>query len=235
MQPLLSAKDWAALAAALATILILAAGIAAGLLGGATAEAIAGDRNSGTLETLQRVLSLASMQAVIVTLVMLYASRWGGRPADLLGLYAPKHGDIRRALLGMAAILVPYNALAYWLAPDAMLEDLSHISGLLDSPLWWAVVVVVVAGAPLAEELLFRGFLLPILAESRLGLIGAIVTTAAGWSALHLGYSTASMIEVFLIGLYLAWIRWVSRSLVVPVVCHATYNAVVLIGLMLLS
>lgn len=234
MHPLLSKNDWAALAAAVAAILILAAGIAAGLVGGTAAEVIAGERGPGIAETLQRVLSLASMQAAIVTLVMLHAARWGGRPADLLGLHAPKPGDVGRALIGMAAILVPYNAVVYWLARDAMLEDVAVIRGLLDTPLWWAVAIVVVAGAPLAEELLFRGFLLPILAESRLGLAGAMAATSVAWSALHWGYSTASMIEVFVIGLYLAWMRWATRSLLVPLACHATYNAAVLLVLLLL-
>jgi len=92
--------------------------------------------------------------------------------------------------------------------------------------------MVVGVGAPLAEELLFRGFLLSALARSRLGFWGAAIVCSGLWTALHAGYSLAGVIEVFLIGLYLSWLLWRTGSLRVTLFCHGLYNALVLVVLL---
>jgi membrane protease YdiL (CAAX protease family) len=82
-------------------------------------------------------------------------------------------------------------------------------------------------GAPLSEELLFRGFLQAALARSRLGFAGGAVIASLLWTALHAGYSIPGIIEVFVIGLFFSWLLWRTGSLLVPIVCHALYNSLI--------
>ncbi len=85
------------------------------------------------------------------------------------------------------------------------------------------------------EELMFRGFLFPALARSKLGNRGAAVVSSVGWAALHAGYSVAGLAEVFLAGLYLSWMLLKTGSLRVPIFCHAAYNSSVLLMLMVVD
>ena len=55
---------------------------------------------------------------------------------------------------------------------------------------------VIGIGAPLSEELLFRGFLFSALAKSRLGSRRGRPDLAL-WTLLHVGYSIFGLIEVF--------------------------------------
>ena len=96
---------------------------------------------------------------------------------------------------------------------------------------WVLALLVVGIGAPLSEELLFRGFLLSSLARSRIGFWpGALITTGL-WTALHAGYSTAGIAEVFLIGMFFSWLLWRTGSLRVPIFCHALYNSLIVLVL----
>jgi membrane protease YdiL (CAAX protease family) len=86
-------------------------------------------------------------------------------------------------------------------------------------------------GAPLSEELLFRGFLLSALAQTRLRFWGAAVVSTLAWAVLHAGYSAVGLAEVFAIGLLFSWLLWRTGSLRVPIVCHALYNCLILLAL----
>jgi uncharacterized protein len=104
-------------------------------------------------------------------------------------------------------------------------------SDLLHGEMGILALIAIGIGAPLSEELLFRGFLFSGLAKSRLGLLGTGILTAVLWTALHIGYSIFGLIEVVAIGLYFAWVLVRTGSLWVPIFCHAVYNTV--IGLVL--
>jgi membrane protease YdiL (CAAX protease family) len=56
-------------------------------------------------------------------------------------------------------------------------------------PLLWATLLV---AAPLLEESLFRGFMIRGIRYSRLGAVGAVLITSAGWSILHTQYDLYS-------------------------------------------
>jgi hypothetical protein len=96
---------------------------------------------------------------------------------------------------------------------------------------WVLALLVVGVGAPLSEELLFRGFLLSALARSRLGFTGGAIVSTVWWTALHAGYSPAGIVEVFVIGLFFCWLLWRTGSLRVPIFCHALYNSLIVVAL----
>jgi membrane protease YdiL (CAAX protease family) len=79
-----------------------------------------------------------------------------------------------------------------------------------------AILVV----APVAEELLMRGFMYSGIARSVIGAAGAIVFLAVIFAALHEG----AYIWHFGSGLMLGWLRWRTNSVTVPILAHATMN-----------
>ena len=88
----------------------------------------------------------------------------------------------------MALMQVTVGAIEYGLFAHDMYADLRPLVQLFGEQ-WLLALLVVGVGAPLSEELLFRGFLLSALARSRLGFAGGAVITTAWWTALHAGYS----------------------------------------------
>jgi hypothetical protein len=124
----------------------------------------------------------------------------------------------------MLAVVLPFSALVWVLARDVVIGDLRMFADALRSPYALAFLLAVGLGAPLSEELLFRGLLLPALAATPLGWIGAAMLTSAAWTLLHWGYSAVGLLEIFAIGLYFAWLRANSGTLWVPLLCHVFYN-----------
>ncbi len=51
--------------------------------------------------------------------------------------------------------------------------------------LYWLAFLAVVIGAPLGEELIFRGYMFSFLAKTRAGFTGATLMTSALWALLH--------------------------------------------------
>jgi membrane protease YdiL (CAAX protease family) len=84
------------------------------------------------------------------------------------------------------------------------------------------VVVATVAVAPVAEELFFRGVAFNAWLREA-GRWWAYLGSAALFAAIHV--SLATVVPIFLLGLTLAWIYERTRSLVGPIVLHATFNA----------
>jgi len=101
---------------------------------------------------------------------------------------------------------------------------LKPFASLLRSELGWLFALVIGGGAPLAEELLFRGFLLGALSRASLGFFGAALVTTLAWTVLHAGYSGFGLVEVFIAGLFFCWVLWRTGSLWAPIFCHALYN-----------
>jgi membrane protease YdiL (CAAX protease family) len=135
------------------------------------------------------------------------------------------------ALLLMAVLQVIVSALQYSIASRDMIGDLRQFVPLVTGPEWMLALLAVGIGAPLSEELLFRGFLQAALTRSRLGFAGGAVLSSLLWTALHAGYSIPGIIEVFVIGLFFSWLLWRTGSLLVPIVCHALYNSLIVLVL----
>ena len=92
---------------------------------------------------------------------------------------------------------------------------------------WWLMVVAVVVGAPVIEEVIYRGFLQGGLVR----LLGgrrwwAIVLGAAVFSGVHAGSVDASgFVILFAVGLVLGLMRERTGGLTGPVVFHGLFNA----------
>jgi len=90
-------------------------------------------------------------------------------------------------------------------------------------PLLWIAIVL---GAPLFEEILFRGFIFRGLQHSRLGSLGAILLTAFVWSAVHIGYDPYDRATLFVAGILLGSARLRSESVYPAVAMHSVMNLI---------
>lgn len=170
-------------------------------------------------------------QVVIVVLTLLLAMR-GRRPAATLGLKAPVGARTYAMAIAIVTVFeLVVTGLEYGLAADIIRKDLGPIIDLARGPYWVLGLFVVGIGAPLSEELLFRGFLLLALSVSRIGFIGATLVSTGLWTMLHFNYSIVGLAEVFCVGLLFSWLLWRTGSLRVTILCHALYNSVLLLGL----
>lgn len=93
---------------------------------------------------------------------------------------------------------------------------------------WWPVLAVVVFLAPLGEEVFFRGYLLPALAEPW-GRSGAVLLSSAAFAAIH-GHA-AALPAYFVYGVGLALAARRTGSLMVPIVAHSVVNSLAVAGL----
>jgi membrane protease YdiL (CAAX protease family) len=76
---------------------------------------------------------------------------------------------------------------------------------------------------PLLEESLFRGCVLPILAQTT-GTIPAVIITAVMFAFLHGPTNLVHWVTVSGTGIAYGWMRVASRSTTAPAVMHAAYN-----------
>ena len=86
--------------------------------------------------------------------------------------------------------------------------------------------------APLFEEVLFRGFLLPSLTRY-MPVWGAILFSSFIFASAHL--SLSEVIPLTLLGAILAWVYTRSRNLLAPMLIHSLWNSATLLGLFLLG
>src|SRR5262245_2632663 len=145
--------------------------------------------------------AIAIFQIVAVALTLLASFAFGGHPRDVLALRRAPRGwrTYAGALLAMVVLQVGLAAVTYNLVEHDMLNVRRAFVGLVTGPYWLLAVAVLAIGAPLSEELLFRGFLQGALAKSPLGFWGAAPISTLLWTGLHTGYSLAGLAEVFAI------------------------------------
>ena len=85
--------------------------------------------------------------------------------------------------------------------------------------------------APIIEEVAFRGVALSCLLGRGLPVFVSIVIQAVGFTALHLQYTPAAMFTVFVLGLFLGWLRVASKSISAPILAHMAVNLQAVIAL----
>jgi uncharacterized protein len=230
---------WSPSGALLAGFFVVGFGIVAAIL--LVGEPAGGPARDWTRPALWRppnaeiaaMATLAAWQLCAVLLTTLASKLHGGRARDVLALRAPvgAPGVYLRALVAMGALEIILSAIQYSLVTRDIFADSLPFYPLVSGNGWPLAFAVVGVGAPLSEELLFRGFLLAALAQTRLGFPGAALCTTLLWTTLHAGYSLAGIAEVFTIGLFFCWLLWRTGSLRVVIVCHALYNSVILLAL----
>ena len=151
--------------------------------------------------------------------------------------WSPLVVNLRQALKGLLMVL-PLVSLVGWLqgqlwgdpgGSNPLLELVlnSHNVAALACFGFTAIVL-----APLFEETIFRGALLPV-AGRRLGAVGGIVLSAAVFAVAHL--SLGELLPLLVLGLGLGWLRWNSGRLGSCVLMHALWNGLTFANLVILG
>jgi hypothetical protein len=107
----------------------------------------------------------------------------------------------------------------------------NDIRAAMNSPLAALFLFNTIVLAPVTEEILFRGFLLPSWSRSWLGPIGAVAATSIIFAAMHISYNLCGMIAVGLAGCVYGWLRLRTGSLLPPILAHCMGNAIATIGI----
>jgi len=90
----------------------------------------------------------------------------------------------------------------------------------------YLTAVFAVTLGPLWEELLFRGFLYPVLAR-RMGVVWGILLTALPFGLIHLpqyNYAWGAALVIFLVGVVCGAVRAATRSVGASFLVHVGYN-----------
>jgi membrane protease YdiL (CAAX protease family) len=160
-------------------------------------------------------------------LVLAFAARAAGpSTSGYLGLVWPHRRHILVGLGAMAAFwCAAFVAFKLFPAYDQSSELISEYRALLGNPtalvLFWLTLVVT---APVAEEIIFRGFLMRGWGESRLGMAATVPLTAAMFAVMHIQYNLPTMLMVFGLGVLFGVMRWRSGSTTLTIMLHATWN-----------
>jgi len=221
VEPLRAVPLWTPLAVMLAAF--LGAGILYAIIAGA-----AGADASG-IEDLPGALIAATFfqDALLVGGTLLSLRLAGAAGRTTLGL---RRTPLLPAL-GWAAVVFG----AFWLAnvvilllfgsPDdqALVQDLKREQSV-------AVLVgyafLVCLAAPLAEELFFRGFVFPLL-SARIGLIWGMIVTGGVFALVHAtGSPVEALVVLFVLGVGLCALAYLTRSLLPCIGLHALNNAI---------
>ncbi len=148
------------------------------------------------------VLSLSAILTVPAQIgVIAFAIRRAhGRFADYLALVRPSRTYV---LIGIAClvVLLPFADLVTWMTGRSIVPPfvIEAYKSARDSGQLWLLAIALVVAAPLAEEIVFRGFMYRGLAASRLGVAGAILVPSAIWAAIHVQYEAFFLVQIFLL------------------------------------
>jgi len=182
----------------------------------------------------QLLLGVLRLDGVIAAAVLLVVSRHSPRPARSLGLRAARPAwDVLRGATLLGAAIPVWLVFSYtWQVVLQLLGEktqLQEVVQLLVAPqplvLLLASGAIALVVAPVLEETVFRGFLMPTLTRMA-GPAAGIVLTAALFGMLH---GWPSCIPIFGIGLLLGWLYWKTGSLWVSIGCHSAFNLVSLV------
>lgn len=99
------------------------------------------------------------------------------------------------------------------------------------NPFWPLLIhsIVYISVAPIIEEIIFRGCFYPPLRQ-KFGAKLAIVTSSIIFSIWHLGAGLNGLIDIFIIGVLLAYVYEKTRSLIPPIIAHGIVNGSVVVA-----
>lgn len=178
------------------------------------------------------VVILASQAAKLA--VLFWWLRRRGRPLwPLLGPIRPqwRHVPIGVAL-GVVGVLVVFvvSAMVASLVPGAAPPSQALVEEFGSDPVTIVgIIIASVVFAPVQEELTYRSLLFQS-TRARIGLPGGLVLSALVFAAAHVEVWNAptAMVSLTVLALWFAAIFHQTGTLVVPVVAHATFNAIML-------
>ena len=177
------------------------------------------------------VATFLSAPATVLALFVIVKIKRAANITDTLGLHVPAPGVLVRWLVATLLFIAAMDAFTWLIGKPIVPEfmQLVYRSAEQKGVLWFALIVA----APLAEELLFRGFVVSGLAPSRIGPVGAVIVAALAWAAIHVQYDLYGIGTIVALGLLFGAARIKTGTVVVPMAMHALANLVATIETMI--
>jgi membrane protease YdiL (CAAX protease family) len=171
-------------------------------------------------------LTTIATNALLVGLLVVAV--WSARATakDYLALTWPSRQEVIVGLASLVILLPALDALALVtgqaIIPPFVIDLYKSAQSQGAMLLLWLAIVI---AAPVAEEVIFRGFLFRgwVRPTAQRPMIGILVVTVF-FTVVHIQYSWFHLLQVFMIGLLLTWTRWRSGSTLLPMVMHVIAN-----------
>jgi membrane protease YdiL (CAAX protease family) len=173
--------------------------------------------------TLAAVTIVASPAWIGVAAIAARWKRW--QIADYKALVVPRRRELIFAIGCLVVVLVTFDLATYALGRDVIPRFMIDAYLSAKTPIAVALLfVAIVIVAPICEEVAFRGFLFRGLADSFMGVAGAIVLTATCWALMHVQYDWFVISQIFLLGVLFGWLRWATGSTLLTIILHMIAN-----------
>jgi uncharacterized protein len=183
------------------------------------ASNLADIRYDGLLLSINTFVGAAVSLGLTMIIVKLKA---GSGIRDYLGLVLPTRRQFFGWWATLIVLLLTTDFVFYMLGEPIVPDVMAKTYASMRSP--WTLWLALLMGAPLSEEIFFRGFLMPGLSRSTLRWIGAAILTSLGWAAIHLQYDLYGMAAIFVLGLLLATARAKTGSTILTMFLHSFTN-----------
>jgi membrane protease YdiL (CAAX protease family) len=167
---------------------------------------------------LQRSLTVALLPGIAIAYVVYRGRKRRGGSLAWLGVLPSPAVPTALWVIGYAGWMLASNAVLHWRGP----WDFTHWQQMALVSVLLRVVGIGVLG-PVAEELIFRGFLYQLVLP-RLGVAAAIAVTAVVWAVLHVQYHFWIIVLILIDGLLLGAARHQTRSILAPTLMHIVWN-----------
>jgi CAAX protease family protein len=145
--------------------------------------------------------------------------------SDYFALKWPVAHDLTFGIAGLVMLIAASDGLLYLSGRDLVtaFQTQSYTTAAAAGwlPAMFAAAILI---APAGEEAMFRGFLFRGWARSPRSAWPAIIVISILWAMLHIQYDWAGVLQIFVAGLFLGWMRWRSGSLVLTFLLHALFN-----------
>jgi len=170
-------------------------------------------------------LFVALSNPISIAILVLAARLARANLSDFFALKWPSRRDLGLGIAALIALIAAGDALLYLSGHDLVtafqLQSYTTAAAAGWLPAMFAAAILV---APAGEEAMFRGFLFRGLARSEQSVWPAIIVISVLWAMLHIQYDWTGILQIFIIGLFLGWMRWRSGSLVLTYLLHALFN-----------
>lgn len=112
------------------------------------------------------------------------------------------------------------------LSGGATRDEVSNVGNFIHSnAALWSIILLTLIAAPLAEEILFRGWMLPMMVARGVPAVFAIIISALAFGLLHTPQGLMVMTSTFLLGIALGIARMATGRVTAPLLGHVANNA----------
>lgn len=174
-----------------------------------------------------RYISLTTIVTNAILITLLVVAVWIARATakDYLAMTWPSRQEVAVGFVSLVILLPALDALAYLfgqpIIPAFVIDIYKSAQSQGSLPLLWLAIVI---AAPVAEEIIFRGFIFRgWVRPAQRPMLGILIVTLL-FTVIHIQYNWFGLLQVFMIGLLLTWTRWRSGSMLLPMAMHVIAN-----------